>query len=357
MRPAVPVDGPLLRELSIPVPASDEGVNLEQFLRSRGCSHHVLLHLKHTPDGILLNGKPVYSSQLLKKGDLVTVRVRESFSSPERSFPNDSSLNRPSLNRPSPERSCPDLRLAILYEDKDLLVINKPAGLPVYRSRNEEEMTLADAARAFFAARNLPFTFHCINRLDRDTSGALILAKHVYSAALLGAAAQQHRITREYVAVVEGILPPHGTICAPIARKPGSPLMREVNETEGEEAVTHYRRIALYGNSQNPGLHIASYGDCKDPGNCFSVARIHLETGRTHQIRVHMKHIGHPLLGDFLYNPGHTEIPGTGISITRQALHARKISFVQPFTGYPVQVTAPWPEDFSPFICDTARPE
>ena len=319
MRYVPQVSGPLVRELSFVVTAAEEAQNLEQFLRGKGCSHHVLLHLKHTQDGILLNGNPVFSSQILKEGDVVTLQVREP------AFSSESHL---------PEAAPP---LSVLYEDADLLVINKPAGLPVYRSRNVQETTLADAARAYFAARGLPFTFHCINRLDRDTSGVLILARHLYSAALLGAAAEQRAIRREYIAAVEGILPAQGTIHAPIARKPDSPLMREVNEAEGADAVTHFQRLSAH---EDPDY----------PGGSLSIARILLETGRTHQIRVHMKHIGHPLFGDFLYNPGHTEIPGSDVSITRQALHARRIRFLHPVTGRPVTVTAPWPEDFLPLL-------
>lgn len=164
------------------------------------------------------------------------------------------------------------------------------------------------------------FVYRCINRLDRDTTGALILAKNPYSAAVLSAQMKQRQIRRTYLAIVQGIAPEQGTIDAPIGRAADSTIERQVDFANGESAVTHYERLATY--------------------HSYSLIELHLETGRTHQIRVHMKYIGHPLPGDFLYNPDYR-------IIKRQPLHSFQLEFAHPVTGENMCITAPVPEDFA----------
>ena len=212
-----------------------------------------------------------------------------------------------------------DIPLDILYEDEDILVINKPAGMPVHPSMGNYENTLANGIAWYFSQKGEDFVYRCINRLDRDTTGALILAKNPLSAAVLSVQMKRRQIRRTYLALVDGVLPESGVVDAPIARMEGSVITREVNFETGESAVTHYERLAV--------------------GRYYSLAELHLETGRTHQIRVHMKYIGHPLPGDYLYHPDYRRIQ-------RQPLHSFQLEFTHPITKEPMLFTAPVPEDF-----------
>ena len=157
-----------------------------------------------------------------------------------------------------------------------------------------------------------------MNRLDKDTTGLTIVAKHALSASILSAAIRNREIKREYLAIVTGKTDTFGTIDAPIARKDGSILERCVDFENGERAVTHYKRL-MY----KDGL---------------SLLLLTLETGRTHQIRVHMKYLNHPLIGDFLYNPDFSKM-------NRQALHAYRLSFLHPIKKEPILISAPLPSD------------
>ena len=287
------------RILSWKIDRATESISIEQFLRTHGCSHHVLTHLKRTECGILLNGIWAYTNQKLKAGDQLVIRVIEEESSPG------------ILPVPMP--------LDIIYEDEDLMVINKERDTPIHPSVNNHENTLANAVMYYFSSQNIPFVYRCINRLDRDTSGLLIIAKNMVSGAILSKMSSERQIHREYLAIVEGELPPEGTIDAPIARTDGSAIMRCVDFERGEKAVTHFR--------------------CVKKANGLSLASVRLETGRTHQIRVHMKYIGHPLIGDFLYNPDSMDL------IQRQALHSSRLTFSHPITGETLDFTSDLPED------------
>ncbi len=309
------------RTLTYRITEPDAGKRIEEFLRAQGCSHRILTHLKRTERGILLNGIWSYTNTLLKAGDTLTIHVAEE----------------PDTGRILPVQ----LPLTIVYEDEDLMVINKAPDMPVHPSMNHYENTLANAVCYYFRDQKSPFVYRCINRLDRDTSGLLILAKNMLSGAILYQMSADRRIHRQYLAIAEGITPESGTIDAPIARKPDSVLMRCVDPVHGERAVTHYERIALCrpeaSNSGTPAQK-------KDPqptenNTICSLLRVRLETGRTHQIRVHLTSIGHPLAGDFLYHPNST------VPIRRQALHSFSLDFVHPITGIPLHFEQPLPED------------
>ena len=209
------------------------------------------------------------------------------------------------------------LPFPIVYEDEDLLVINKPSGMPIHPSQGNYENTLANAAAYYFASQNIPFTYRCINRLDRDTTGLLIIAKHMYSASLLSNMVARREIHREYLAAATGLVEESGMIEAPIGRANGSTM----------SAVSISRTVIM--------LHPFSPA-CLSNG--YSLVSLKLETGRTHQIRVHMKYIGHPLPGDFLYHP-------EDHCIDRQALHSYRLSFIHPITKQSLTFTAPLPED------------
>lgn len=210
--------------------------------------------------------------------------------------------------------------LHIVFEDDDMLILNKPSDMPIHPSMDNYENTLGNAV-SYYYKDQMPFVYRCVNRLDRDTSGLTIVAKNQISAGILSQMVSERQIKREYLALSSSAsLPDLGTIDAPIARKEASVIERVVDYNKGEHAVTHYRKIAV-NNERN-----------------LSLLLLHLETGRTHQIRVHMKHIGAPLIGDYLYNPDMTYIG-------RQALHSYRLTFNHPITKEPVQFTAPVPDD------------
>jgi len=201
-----------------------------------------------------------------------------------------------------------ELEAVIAYEDENVVIFNKPSGMPVHPSIKHQGDTLGN----YFAYLYPELTFRPINRLDSDTSGLCAVAKNAHSANLL-----QGNIEKVYYAVAEGIIEEEGVIEAPIARVQESIIVRCVSE-DGQRAVTHYKRLAH--------------------NERFSFAEIHLETGRTHQIRVHFSHIGHPLAGDDMY--------GGGLDfINRQALHCGKMIFTDYVSGEKITVVAEISED------------
>lgn len=288
------------RIFTYPIKEEFNNKTILEFLKAHFYSAQIITHLKRTEQGILRNGEWGRVRDILHTGDVLTITLIES----------EGSEN----IVPSP------LPLDIVYEDEDLMVINKAANMPIHPSQGNYDNTLANAVCYYYQQKGEPFVYRCINRLDRDTTGLLILAKHMYSASLLSHMVQQREIHREYLAIATGIVPDSGIITAPIARVDGSTIEREVNETTGEYACTHYRTVAH-----------------KDD---YSLVSLKLETGRTHQIRVHMKHIGHPLPGDFLYNPDYRVIK-------RQALHSHKLSLNHPITQEWMEFTAPLPNDMN----------
>ena len=286
------------RTLQYRITESDTYSNIHELLKAHGYSSTVIRHLKETENGIQRNGVWARVYEPLCSGDTVTILLTEEVSS-------ENIVSTP-------------LPLNIVYEDEDLLVINKPAGMPIHPSQGNYDNTLANACAYYFQQKGEPFTYRCINRLDRDTTGLLILARHAYSASLLSSMIAKREIHREYLALATGLVPDSGVIEAPIARVDGSTIEREVNFETGEFARTHYK--------------------CLEYKNGYSLVSLKLDTGRTHQIRVHMKYIGHPLPGDFLYNPDYSVI-------RRQALHSYRLTFTHPITGKELQFTAPLPDD------------
>ena len=230
---------------------------------------------------------------------------------------------------PAPE----NIPLSILYEDEDILVINKPAHMPVHPSMTHYEHTLSNAVFYYLGSKNEAGPFRCINRLDKDTTGITILAKNSLSGGILGRQMNERKIHRTYLAIVRGITPESGTITAPIGRKEGSVLERQVDCEQGEYACTHYRRLAVKEIFPKNTFS-------REPlsPDALSLIALRLDTGRTHQIRVHMSYLGYPLIGDFLYNPD--------FSLTkRQALHACQLKFEHPITKEQLCFTAPLPAD------------
>ena len=301
------------RTLIYTITENDIPNTIQSFLQEMGYSSQVIKELKKMPESILIDGRWEYVKHTLASGETLTVRIQET----------DISEKIP----PVP------MNLDIVYEDEDIMVVNKPADMPIHPSLNNYYNSLANGLAWYYEQQNKPFIFRCVNRLDRDTSGLTIIAKHMLSAGILSSMVAKREIHREYLAIVRGrITPESGTIDAPICRVGDSIIERHVDFEKGERAITHYK-LAEYKNGH-------------------SLLSIHLETGRTHQIRVHMKYIGFPLIGDSLYNPAYANLqnatPGTAhapADIAHQALHSHKLQFVHPITGQAMEFVAPLPED------------
>ena len=277
---------------------NEQGTTVLDFLRKKGFSRHILSSMKADKEALTRNGQRIGGREQLLAGDHFRVRLLETVDS---------------------DGIVPvSMPLSILYEDEDILVINKPADMPVHPVIGNYTNTLANGVAAYLDAKDEHSPFRCINRLDRDTSGALILAKNAFSAAVLSTQMRNRQIRRTYLAVVEGITPPNGTISAPISRVDDSVIERHVDFLRGEPAVTHYERLEVK--------------------NEHSLLEIHLETGRTHQIRVHMGYIGHPLPADYLYHPVYD-------CFNRQPLHSLQLEFRHPVTDKPMCLLAPVSED------------
>ena len=289
------------RNIDYIIDEDSAGLRVEQFLRRKRYSGQNLSEIKRMPKSILVNGVHYYMRQELSKGDHLQVRICETQNS---------------------EKIPPTkLPLDIIYEDEDLLVLNKPAGMPIHPSLNNYTNSMANALAYYFQSQGKPFIFRCCNRLDRDTSGLTIVSKHLVSGSILSDMTKYREVHREYLAIARGsVTPSEGTIQAPLGRKEGTIIERTVDWEHGEDAVTHYKVVK--------------------EANGHSLVYLRLETGRTHQIRIHMKYLGYPLIGDYLYNPDMEYM-------TRQALHSHHMEFTHPITGEHMSFTAPLPEDMA----------
>ncbi|MDO4475834.1 MAG: RluA family pseudouridine synthase [Lachnospiraceae bacterium] len=369
--PVAPAGTPLClphfgRTLCFRITETDDGCPAGKFLRGQGFSHRLLARLKRTPGVILLNQSSIPAGLPLHTGDELQVTI-----------PYDFHRYRYFEDEMHPERQLESLPLPeIVFEDEDILVVSKPAGMPTHPSQGHHGDTLAEICALLLARRPdwasaieelrsecpssadvhsasitpaapsasgtdravsssgsicaapehgeviLP-ALYCIGRLDRDTSGLLVLGKHAHSAGILSAAMKQRKIHRFYQAVVHGRLTEAGTVEAPIAREPGSVIKRQVHFSDGEAAITHYHPLAYHSTTDR------------------TLVELKLETGRTHQIRVHMAWLGHPLVGDDLYGGAFVPAPGR----QGQHLHSCSLSFVHPLTGQALSFCAPLPED------------
>lgn len=289
------------RNIDYIIDEDSAGLRVEQFLRRKRYSGQNLSEIKRMPKSILVNRVHYYMRQELSTGDHLQVRICETQNS---------------------EKIPPTkLPLDIVYEDEDLLVLNKPAGMPIHPSLNNYTNSIANALAYYFQSQGKPFIFRCCNRLDRDTSGLTIVSKHLVSGSILSDMTKYREVHREYLAIARGsVTPSEGTIQAPLGRKEGTIIERTVDWEHGEDAVTHYKVIK--------------------EANGHSLVSLRLETGRTHQIRIHMKYLGYPLIGDYLYNPDMEYM-------TRQALHSHHMEFTHPITGEHMSFTAPLPEDMA----------
>lgn len=284
--------------------AADKEEKLEKFLRrNMGLTKREISQAKFRRDGIQVNGLPARINYVIMPGDVVEVKVEEEDISSAHlvSFPGE---------------------LEILYEDEDLLAVNKPAGLVVHPAHGHYEDSLANIVMYHFKKRGEQVRIRCVGRLDKDTSGIVLFAKNQTAAGRLGRQREQGEYGKEYLAITCGIPEKReGRITVGI-RKDQEKLNRMEPSEDGMYAVTNYQVVR--------------------EGENHALVRVTLETGRTHQIRVHMAWLGHPLLGDSLYG---TEESGAEAELDRAALHAWKITFYHPFTGIKICLEAPLPED------------
>lgn len=279
-------------------------------------SDRLLLKLKKLQK-ISLNSELIYVYHPIQQGDIIQCDLE---------YEEDNANIVPTI-----------LPLSILYEDDGYLVIDKPAGIPVHPSCDHYTDSLSNRVRHYFDKIGLKKKIRPVNRLDKDTSGLVIFAKNEYIQECLVKQMQSKEFVKKYIAVVNGHLEnKKGTIQAPIARKENSIIERCVN-ANGDTAITHYQ--VLSQEQIQKLFHIENLNETIN----FDVVECTLETGRTHQIRVHMAHIGHSLLGDTLYG---TSSP----LIDRQALHCYYMRFIHPITKQEVAYTSKLPEDMNSII-------
>ncbi|MGM0523579.1 MAG: RluA family pseudouridine synthase [Bacillota bacterium] len=272
-----------------------DGLNVRDYLLSEvNLSRQTLKKIKFSGGAIYLNNEPVNVRATVKKGDTIDCLL-------------------PKEER-SPSLYSVEIPLDILYEDDFIIVLNKPAGLPVMPKMGHDKPSLAHGLIHYYDQTKLPYTVHIVTRLDQDTSGLVLVAKHQLAHGYF----REMKVKRRYLALVEGKLKEtSGIITLPIARKPGSIIERCVAEN-GKYAETHYRVI--------------------EEADGWSLLNIELKTGRTHQIRVHFSHHNHPLVGDTLYG-------GTKDKANRQALHCYHLAFTHPYTNETLSFLASWPDD------------
>ena len=291
-----------MRILTYTVTEADAGRAVRSVVPRRfSLGQHAFCRLK-VLGAIRIGGVPVHADHLLRAGEVVEVHL-----------PSD--MAQESDVR---ETAAPGLPPSFLrYQDEDLLIVSKGAPLPTLPARHIATGTLREQVMAMLHADPETFVYHPVNRLDKGTSGLLCIARHAHAQRLLTGQLHTGGFLREYLAVTEGVPQvPEGTIDAPIARL-GTGARRDVR-SGGQRAVTHYRVERVSGNR--------------------ALLRLRLETGRTHQIRVHLAHIGCPIAGDYLYGTALDALPG------RFALHSASIRLTQPITGETIALDEPLPE-------------
>ena len=285
-----------VKQLRFIVPEDCDGMTARTFLRKRcNVSARIITLLKRKKSGILRNGENLKTIDILHCGDEIV------------------------LNLPQDKNEITPIEgdLNIVYEDEHIIAVDKPFGMPVHPTKVHQENTLANILKYIQEQKGESYTFRAVNRLDKDTSGIVLIAKDKYTATAL-----QNKVDKIYIAVCEGIIENSGTIDKPIRLLEGHTVQRTVAD-DGKPAVTHYTPL------KSDGVH--------------TMLRITLETGRTHQIRCHMAGIDHPLAGDDMYG-------GSLDYINRQALHCASVEFIHPITNEKIKIDTKLPEDIEQII-------
>lgn len=283
------------------VKKEDDGKTVKQIIEHRFALSSRLLSRLKNEGGIKTNGVPVTVRYIVKQGDILTLQCIDK-----------SEKNIEPVNIP----------LDVLYEDDSILAVNKPLGMPTHPSFGHHTDTLANAV--MYRYRHEGFTFRAITRLDADTTGVVLVARDPLSAQRLTKSLGCGKLSKEYTALVDGIPKNEkGSIEEPIARCEDSVIKRKIHES-GKYALTHYQLLQV----------------C--PDGIHSLIKAYPVTGRTHQIRLHLSHIGIPIYGDFLY--------GNAIDGVRAHLHCSRLTFPHPVTGESICVFAPLPQDIADFL-------
>lgn len=282
----------------------ENGISVLDFLRVKvGISRAMLRKLKFSEGGITVDGEHVTVRKILSEGETLSIRAED--------------------EAPSENIAPTDIALEVAYEDDELVIPNKPPFMPTHPSHNHYDDTVANALAFRYRDRTPPFVFRPVNRLDRNTSGLVLVAKNRMAASKLFAAMSRGEIKKSYIAVLDGTLPAlEGEIEANVARLDASIILRCVSEN-GDYALTKYKVLYTDG--------------------CRSVVLAMPLTGRTHQLRVHFAHLGAPIVGDELYG---AESP----FIARHALHAARLSFPHPQSASQSEIGAPLPDDITSLI-------
>lgn len=293
--------------MQLTITEEQDGMLLRDFLKKHcKLSHRMTKRLKYSEGGITVNGEAVTVRRVLRAGDILTLAAEDA--------------------APTEKIRPVDLPIDILYEDDELVVPSKPANMPTHPSHDHYDDTVANALCYRYEQMGVPFCFRPINRLDRDTSGLLLIARGQIAADRLNRAMREGRIRKTYLAILEGTpTPTEGEIETHLCRTAESIIVRRVCPPEegGDYALTRYRTLAVSGT--------------------YALVEASPITGRTHQLRVHFAHLGHPIVGDDMYGHPHPDMP-------RQALHAFTLNFPHPTDGHELALTAPLPEDMKAFL-------
>lgn len=290
---------------------ADSGLRIDKYLSSVNEQLSRSYIQKLLKSGlVLVDGKPVKASYQVDEGDVISLDIPEAV---------------------EPEIEPENMDLDILYEDQDVILVNKPKGIVVHPAAGHYSHTLVNGlmyhCKDQLSGINGVMRPGIVHRIDMDTTGVIIACKNDMAHNSIAAQLKEHSITRRYQAIVHGVLKDDaGTIEGPIGRHPTDRKKMSINYNNGKSAVTHYKVLKRF----RQYTHV----ECR------------LETGRTHQIRVHMASIGHPLLGDLVYGPGKCPIPG----LQGQTLHAGVLGFIHPRTGEYMEFTAPLPEYFAKLL-------
>ena len=292
-----------MRSIDYTVTDYFDGKKVFNFLRGYvKISVRLLRSLKTVPDGIMLNGRQARTIDIIHTGDIIRLNI-----------PTDEGS---SVSIPV------DYPLDIIYEDEDLLIVNKPGTLAMHETHNHQGDTLANAVAGYLMKKNKPATFRAIGRLDKGTSGLVVCALNSHVAARLSG-----KIDKQYLAVASGCYTEDGTIDKPIYRPDPMKTLRTADD-RGDRAVTHYTVI--------------------ESGANYSLLKVRLETGRTHQIRVHFQYLGTPLYGDRLYFEAHP-------LIEHQALHCGFLRFTHPVSGEEINLSAPMPREMEELLASLRK--
>lgn len=310
----------LEERVEIVISKAENGITVKEWLYKNGISHALVTRLKRIENGITVNGEHATVRRVLCEGDTLSLAA------------NDRAEDENEFLVPT------EMPLDIIFEDNDIIALNKPCDMATHPSIGHFDDTLANGLAYYFGKRGVPFVFRALNRLDRDTSGIVLVAKNQLTAARLTAEMRQGNIRKTYIAVLNGVITPtSGVIDLPIRRRQESIILRQVCDMSApgaKGARTAYETLAVGGGA--------------------SVVKAEPLTGRTHQLRVHFAHIGAPIVGDGMYGRAESYPSALDKMIKRHALHAACLEFM--LNGKKYRLAAKLPDDMR-LLCTHIQPD